>query len=414
MRRQLAIPLLLVLAASAPVAAQVAVQGDTVYTVAGAPIRDGVILIRDGRIERVGPASEVRIPAGYAVHRAKVVTPGLVDAHGTVGVAGALNVRASEGGSRAHDQEQIETSSPLQPELRAVDAYNPRERLVAWVRSLGTTTVHTGHAPGAVVSGQTVIVKLRGGSVEEALLDRSRPAEMLAVTLGPSVMANYKSPGTRPKSVAVFRQALLDAKEYGAKRGQEDPAKRPARDLRLEALVDLLEGRLRALVTAQTAMDIHAAIRLGEEFGYPWVLDGGAEAYLVLDALRQAGIPVILHPTLGRAWGEMENASFRTAARLREAGLLLAVQSGYEPYVPKARSVLFEAGVLTARGLTDEQALAAVTLDAARILGVDGRVGSLEPGKDADLVLFDGEPFEYTTRVCKVLIEGVVASDTCR
>ena len=140
-------------ASSSVMQAQMAVRGETVYTMAGAPIRDGVVLVRDGKIERVGPAAQVTIPAGYQVLSAKVVTPGLVDAHSVVGLAGAMN--------QPHDQDQLERSSPIQPELRAIDAYNAREDLVAWLRGFGVTTVHTGHGPGALASGQTMIVKTR-------------------------------------------------------------------------------------------------------------------------------------------------------------------------------------------------------------------------------------------------------------
>jgi imidazolonepropionase-like amidohydrolase len=134
----------------------------------------------------------------------------------------------------------------------------------------------------------------------------------------------------------------------------------------------------------------------------------------VVDDIKAAGVPVILHPTMWRAVGEAENLSMETAMRLREAGVRFALQSGYESYVPKTRVVLFEAAVAAARGLTAEQALSAMTLDAARILGIDGRVGSLEPGKDGDVALFDGDPFEYTSHVTGVVIDGKVVSETAQ
>ncbi len=144
------------------------------------------------------------------------------------------------------------------------------------------------------------------------------------------------------------------------------------------------------------------------------MLDGAAEAYLVVDEIRAARVPVILHPTMVRTGGETENASLETARLLRDAGIPVALQSGFEGYVPKTRVVLFEAAVAAANGLGAEGALRAVTLDAARAIGMERRVGSLEPGKDADLALFDGDPFEYASHVCGVVIEGVVVSETCR
>ncbi|MBA2647463.1 MAG: amidohydrolase family protein, partial [Pyrinomonadaceae bacterium] len=129
---------------------------------------------------------------------------------------------------------------------------------------------------------------------------------------------------------------------------------------------------------------------------------------------KAAGVSVIVHPTMYRAVGEAENLSMETAATLRKAGVLIAVQSGFEGYVPKTRIVLFEAAAAAANGLSFDDALAAVTIDAARILGVAARVGSLETGKDADLALFDGDPFEYTSHVTGVIVNGKVVSETAR
>ena len=386
-------------ASSSVMQAQMAVRGETVYTMAGAPIRDGVVLVRDGKIERVGPAAQVTIPAGYQVLSAKVVTPGLVDAHSVVGLAGAMN--------QPHDQDQLERSSPIQPELRAIDAYNAREDLVAWLRGFGVTTVHTGHGPGALASGQTMIVKTRGDNVADALVDS---ATMVAFTLGPSVSANFRSPGSRSKGVAMLRAELIKAQEYARKQktgGQ-------ARDLKLEALARVLNGETTALVTAHRVSEILAALRLAEEFKLRLVLDGAAESYLVMDEIKRARVPVILHPTMVRLGGETESATLETAKKLRDAGITVALQSGFEGYVPKTRVVLFEAALAAANGLGMENALRTITIDAARIIGLDKRVGSLETGKDGDLVLFDGDPFEYTTHVCGVVIEGQVVSRECR
>lgn len=380
--------------------AQLAVRGEIVHTLAGAPIRDGVVLVRDGKVERVGPASQVAVPAGWRVLTAKVVTPGLVDAHSVVGLAGILN--------QPHDQDQLDRTDAVQPELRAVDAYNASDELVAWLRGFGVTTVHTGHGPGALASGQTMVVKTRGDHVADALVDS---ATMVAFTLGRSVAGNFKTPGTRARGVAMLRTEFLKAREYERK---QRAGTQQARDLKMEALLEVLNGRRPALFTVQQAPEILAALRLAKEFGFRLVLDGAAEAYLVADQIRAAGVPVILHPTMVRTSGETENASLETAKLLRDRGIPVALQSGFEGYVPKTRVVLFEAAVAAANGLGMEGALRAVTLDAARAIGMERRVGSLEPGKDGDLALFDGDPFEYTTRVCGVVIEGEVVSETCR
>ena len=433
-----------------------AVRGETVYTMAGAPIRDGVVLIRDGKIERVGAAGEVRIPSGYRTVTARVVTPGLIDAHTVVGLSGYLN--------QPHDQDQVERSAAMQPELRAVDAYNPREELVRWLRSHGVTTIHTGHGPGALVSGGTMIAKTVGETADEAVIV---PDAMIAVTLGPEAYAAAgRAPGTRAKEVALLRQELIRAQEFVAKgaraaagaatrpagtAGAPDPAAVPpqpneqlgargttdtttpvgrpaetpaggqggassggggdtARDLRREAFARVIRRETPLLVTANRAQDIVSALRLAREFNIRVVLDGAAESYLVVDEIKQAGVPVVVHPTMYRAAGEAENLSMETAATLRRAGINVALQSGFEAYVPKTRVVLFEAALAAANGLRPEEALGLVTIDAARLLGVANRVGSLEAGKDADLALFDGDPFEYATHVTTVIVNGQVVS----
>jgi imidazolonepropionase-like amidohydrolase len=390
-----------------PLAAQVAVRGETVYTMAGPPIDDGVVLIRAGKIERVGPASQVSIPQGYRTLTAAVVTPGLVDARTVVGLGGYLN--------QPHDQDQIERSDPIQPELRAIDGYNPRERLVEWVRGFGVTTLHTGHGPGSLISGQTMIVKTRGENVDEAVLV---PTAMVAATLGDGARAEQgRSPGTRSKMIAMLRSELIKAQAYQQKgRGTPgnangEPDQGPSRSLRTELLARVIERELPLLVSVNRANDILSALRLAEEFNIRLVLSGAAEGYLVADQISKAGVPVIVHPTMTRAGGETENLTMESASRLKAAGIPVALQSGFESYVPKTRVLLFEAALAAANGLTFEQALGTVTIDAARILGIDQRVGSLEAGKDADLALYDGDPFEYTTHCIGVVIDGEVVSE---
>ncbi|HEX7061685.1 MAG TPA: amidohydrolase family protein [Woeseiaceae bacterium] len=399
---------LLALAGTAA-AQDIAVRGETVYPVSAPPIENGVVLIEDGRIAAVGPAATVRIPDGVEVLEAAVVTPGLIDAHSVVGLAGYLN--------QQEDQDEIEHSAALQPELRAIDAYNPREPLVAWLRSFGITTVHTGHAPGEVISGQTMIVKTAGHTVGEAVMV---PFAMIAATLGEGAVvgegdeSGRTSPGNRSKAAAMLRAELVNAQEYLAKHTQGDDENDGGRDLALEALGRVLRREIPLLVTAQRHQDIMTALRIADEFDIRLILDGGAESYLVLDELRAAGVPVIVHPSMARAFGPLENMSFTTPARLRDAGIPFAFQSGFESYVPKTRVVLFEAAITLSHGLTFEQALAHLTIEAAKLLGIEDRVGSLEPGKDGDLALYGGDPFEYTSHAVGTVIEGRQVSDVTR
>jgi imidazolonepropionase-like amidohydrolase len=401
---------LLLLAACAPfAAAQIAIEGEAVYTMAGPPLKDAIVLVRDNKIERVlakGPA-----PVGYRVIKVKVVTPGLIDAHATLGLSGYLN--------QPSDQDQVERSAPMQPELRAIDAYDPKERLIEWVRGFGVTTVHTGHGPGALVSGQTMIIKTNAATADDALV----PVAMIAASLGDSGRAEQgKSPGTRAKMVALMRGELIKAQE--AVRKQSQPAdkdakdgkdkKEPSRDLRLEAFQKLIKREIPLLVTANKANDILTAIRLAREFNLRLVIDGAAEAPEVIAQIKASGYPVIVHPTMERSTGDAESLSMETPAKLSSAGILFALQSGFEGYVPKTRVVLYEAAIAAANGLGLEKALASITIDAARLLGVEQRVGSIEAGKDADLALFDGDPLEYTTHCWGVFIDGKQVSSESR
>jgi imidazolonepropionase-like amidohydrolase len=383
---------------------QVAVRGDTVYTMAGEPIDDGMIIIQNGKITAVGKADTIKVPEGFRVLKAKIVTPGLIDAHCTVGLSGILNYD--------HDQDQLERGTPIQPELRALDAYNAHEDLIEYVRSFGVTTIHTGHAPGELISGQTLIVKTVGNTVETALLVEAR-AVAATLTSG-ARKSDKKSPGTRGKMIAMLRDHFIKAQEYLDKQSAaaaDDTKQPPPRDLRLETLGKVLQGDLVLMITAHRAQDIGSALRLAREFKIKIWLDGASESYLLVEQIKAAGVPVLIHPTMVRPTGDRENFSFETAALLVNAGIPVAMQAGYEAYVPKTRVLLWEAAMAAANGLTFEQALGTITIESAKILGIDKRVGALEVGKDGDVALFDGDPFEYTTHCVGVVIEGNVVSE---
>lgn len=373
----------------------IAVKGETVWTMAGEPIANGVVLLgANGKIEAVGTAAQIRIPANYKIINAKVVTPGLIDAHSVIGLNGYLN--------QPHDQMALDTSSPVQPDLRAIDAYNPDETLINWVRQFGVTTIHTGHAPQALVSGQTMIAKTVGKTVEEATLV---PAAMIAVTLGDSaIVSGGRSPGTRAKQIAMLRAELIKAGNY----------KGEPRDLKAEMWSKVVKREMPLLITAHRAIDIMNALRLAKEFNIRLVLDGMSEAHLVLNDIKASGFPVIIHPTMYRAGGETESLSMETAMKLKQAGIFFALQSGMESYVPKTRIVLFEAALAAANGLSRRDALASITIDAARILGLESRIGSLEKGKDGDIAMYDGDPFEYTTHCTGTIIDGKIVSEVIR
>ncbi|HMS16885.1 MAG TPA: amidohydrolase family protein [Planctomycetota bacterium] len=383
---------------------QVAILADRVYPVSSPVIDKGLILINgDGRITFVGPAADQALPKDVEVLRAKVAIPGLVDAHSVVGLAGHLN--------HEHDQDQLDRSAAMQPELRAIDAYNGRERLVEWIRGLGVTTLHTGHAPGAVISGQTCIVKTDAPNADRAV---RRETAMVASTIG-TLAVGKDGPGTMGKLVAVFRerfQKVVELRQAEVKDPNSEEVKKAS--YADQILLRVLKGEIPLLITAHRADEILTAIRLKNEFGFKMVLDGAAEAHLVLDQIKAAQISVIVHPPMARTFGPMANATFELASIVDRAGIPFAFQSGFEDYVPKTRVVLFEAGMAAARGLGFDRALFGATLGAARILGMDERVGSLEVGKDGDVALYDGDPFEPTSHCVGVIIEGRVVSREVR
>jgi len=379
-----------------PAYSQIAVKGETVWTMAGTPITNGVVLIKDGKIEAVGTANSITIPSNYRVLNAKVVTPGLIDAHTVVGLNGYLN--------QPHDQMALDGGGSFQPELRATDSYNAEERLIEVVRQYGVTTIHTGHQPSALASGQTMIAKTWGKNVDEATIV---PTAMIAVTLGSGANASGRSPGTRAKQASMLRAELIKAQENAAK-------KEPAKDLKSQIMDRVIKREIPLLINAEAAQDIMTAIRIAREFNIRVVLDGVADGHMIAAEIKASGYPVIVHATMARPVGDRANLTLENAAKLRAAGILVAIQSGYEGYVPKTRIVLFEAAMAAANGLSREQALSAITIDAAKILGIDNRVGSLAVGKDADMAMYDGDPFEWTTHCTGTIINGRVVSEVIK
>lgn len=379
--------------------AQTAIKADILYTAAGPAIRNGVILIKDGKIEQVGTG--LAIPPGYTVTEAKAVTPGLVDARSVVGFSGSLNIPT--------DQDQVERSSPIQPDLRALDAYNPDDNLVPYVRSWGVTTMHTGHGMGALISGQTMVVKTKPGNTDAVVIV---PEAMLAMTLGEGV-TGFSSPGTRAKQMAMLRTELIKAQGYTKKMQGKDTTKRPSPDLKMDMLAKLLSGEVKGLIYANKSNDIMNAIRLSKEFGFKLVLEGAAESYKLTDEIKAANASVILHATMARNGGDMVNMTRESAALLTAAGISVSIETGYEAYVPKSRVLLHEAAQAMAHGLSYEEAIKTVTINPAKLLGLQKQIGSIETGKDADLVLYNGDPFEYLTKVCIVIIAGEVVNKRC-
>ncbi len=383
------------------------VDADRLHPGNGPVIANGRVVIRDGRVSAVGPRASTPAPSGPVRQlRAAVATPGLIDVQTSVGLSGLYNVAA--------DQDQDERSDPNQAGLRALDAFHPSDPLVRYQLEHGVTLIQTGPGPANPIAGQAGIFRTHGNLADAMAV---RPVSALVFNLGEAPKRTYgkdhKLPVTRMGTAALLRRALLDGREYAAARGRAGGGlfggdeKPPDRDLAKEALARAAAGDLPAIFVAHRADDILTAIRIAREYNLRFALAGASEGWLVADAIREAGAPVLVGPVMERVSApETLNASYENAARLEQAGVRIAIRSGFESYVPKTRIVLFEAAVAAANGLGREAALRAITLGAAEVLGVDDRLGSLEPGKLGDLVLFDGDPFEYTSHVSAVVVAG--------
>ncbi|VTS01109.1 amidohydrolase family protein [Tuwongella immobilis] len=376
-----------------------AVLAGRIHTAAGEPIRDGVILVENGKIAQIGPRAKIVIPKEMPVVTAAEVTPGLIDTHSVVGLSGAYNSPA--------DQDQDERSGPIQPALRVLDSFNPNEPLLDFLRSEGVTVIHAMPGPVNVIAGQTGVFRTAGRTPEKMAI--RFPAGLL-VNLGENSKGAYagRMPLTRMGVTHLLRKQLTEAQAYRAKKQAAEPGKPVARNLDHEALEPVLEGKVPVFVSANRVDDILSAMRIAREFQIPMALASGTEAFLVADAIAEAKIPVVLHPTMQRAGSTMEtlHSYLGNAKVLTDRKIPVSIGTSYEGYVPKTRVLRSEMAMAIVGGLSPDAALRTVTIDAARILNISEQYGSLEVGKVADLVLYDGDPFENATHVQMTIVAG--------
>jgi imidazolonepropionase-like amidohydrolase len=376
---------------------RLAIVGGRVIPVAGAPFEDGVVLIADGRIEAAG--RDVRVPDGVERVDAagKVVLPGLVDAHVHVGV--------HEEGDGWAGQDTNELTDPVTPHVRALDAINPADLGFADAVAGGVLTVNVNPGSGNPIGGQTAAVRSAGRSVDEMVL---RAPSGMKSALGENPKRVYgerkQFPSTRLGTAAAIRDALVKTANYLAKRDHDgdEPAER---DLRWEALGLVLTGEIPWRQHCHRADDIATAMRLADEFGYRLVIDHGTEAVLLADRLAERGVPVLIGPLLtSRSKVELRNRSLANPARLAAAGVELGIITDH-PVVP-VHLLHVQAALAVREGLDPAAALRAVTLTPARVLGLEDRLGSLEPGKHATLCVWSGDPLDARSRVESAWIEG--------
>ena len=381
----------------------VAIVGGRVVPVTGSDIDGGTVVVSAGKIAAVG--RDVAIPDGARVIDAtgRWVLPGFIEAHGHVGVH-----EEAEGWAGSDTNELTE---PVTAQVRALDAINPADLGFRDAVSGGVLAVNVNPGSGNPIGGQTAALKCWGRSVDEMLL--KAPAGMKAA-LGENPKRVYgerkQTPSTRLGTAAVIRGALVDAANYLAKldaeqRKPEDERKPVDRDLKLEALGLVLRREIPWRQHCHRADDIATALRIANEFGFRLVIDHGTEAHLLADILAARDIPVIIGPLFtSRSKVELRNRSLANPGKLAAAGVTIAITTDH-PVVP-INFLVHQASLSVKHGLDRDVALQALTINPARIIGIDDRLGSIEPGKDADLVIWSGDPLDVLSRVERALMDG--------
>jgi len=385
----------------------IAIAGGRVVPIEGEPIEGGTVLLADGKIAAVGgpdlvvPASATRVDA-----TGKWVLPGLIDAHTHLGA------REEGEGWAGHDTNEL--TGPVQAHVRVLDAINPadegfRDALAGGVLAAGITP-----GSGNPIGGQTVAVRCWGLTVDDMVL-RSPAGMKSALGENPKRVVGDRrvNPSSRLGTAAAIRSALVDAAAYLAKAEDQelsDPSSErtgaPAtRDLKLEALGRVLRREIPWRQHCHRADDIATALRLAAEFGYDLVLDHCTEGYLIVDKIAAAGVPVVTGPLItARSKVELRNRTLANPGVLAAAGITVAIATDH-PVVP-VHLLILQAALAVREGMDREAALRAVTINPATIMRVSDRIGSLVPGKDADLVIWSGDPFDVMSRAEVAYIGG--------
>lgn len=374
-----------------------------VHTMAGPVIPHGYVEVENGKIRAVGEMSALPAAEAGPMYDAGGghILPGFIDAHCHLGMFGnALGFEADDGN---------ESTDPCTPQLRAIDAINPQDRCFREAREGGVTTVLTGPGSANPIAGQFAAIKTDGRWVDEMVL-RAPAAMKMALGENPKTVYNERkeTPITRMATAAVIRQELSKTLEYMDKQDKadaEEDTDAPDYDAKLEALIPVLRGELPVHIHAHRADDIATAVRICREFGLKYVIVHGTEGHLLPELLAAEGAGVITGPSLtDRSKPELANLTIENPAILARAGVPVAICTDH-PVIP-IQYLPICAALAVRGGLEPEEALAAITIHPARLAGLDKRVGSLEPGKDADIVVTTGHPLDWNGKVRYVFIGG--------
>ncbi|MGZ5474672.1 MAG: amidohydrolase family protein [Thermoanaerobaculia bacterium] len=371
----------------------VAFTGAKVIPVSGPEIESGTLIVRDGKIVAVGAVGSVTIPSGAerVDLTGRTIMPGLVDSHSHIGEAAGAD-----------------SSNPIQPEVRVMDAVNVRDAGIQKAQAGGITTVNIMPGSGHLLSGQTIYLKLRDGNTIDDLIIRlpeGRVAGGLKMANGTNPRRAAPFPGTRAKAAALIREQFVKAQEYREKMRRTDPSKRPDRDLAMEALVEVLDGKRVVHHHTHRHDDILTVLRLAKEFGFRVVLQHVSEGWRVAGEIAAAGAPasIIMIDSPGGKL-ETQHLSYTTGKVLDEAGVLVGFHT--DDGITDSRFFLRSAAFAVRAGMSRTKALEALTIANAKMLELDHRVGTLAPGKDADFIILSGDPLSVYTHVLETWVEG--------
>jgi len=377
------------------------IRNGKVLTMAGTEYEKGCVLVEQGKILRVAEHIEETADTEVIDAAGGIIMPGIIDAHCHIGI--------SEQDMYEGDDDTNEATDPVTPHLRAIDAINPMDSAFGDAVKGGITGVMTGPGSANVIGGQFVFMKTKGTSVDDMVV--LEPAA-LKIAFGENPKRVYseqkKTPSTRMGVAALLRDSLTAAVNY--KKKKENKLNDFEKDLKKEAFLPVLEGKIPLKTHAHRADDILTAIRIAKEFQVKLTLDHCTEGHYISEYIKEAGYPAIVGPSLtGRSKMELKHLSFKTPGVLAKAGIPIAIATDH-PVIPiQYLPICAGLAVRESEGFEVTQALKAITINAAEICGVADRVGSLEPGKDADIAIFDGNPLEVMTRVRYTIINGKIA-----